>query len=260
VASDEEQKAELKSFIAGIDGFPDWGHADKIRMFAWLQHHLRKKPRFATGDINWCYGTLSFKPTNTTQYLIDMEGRGELLQDKNGYHCEGKFLAKYDQKYGTHSITLNIRQKVKDLINTVPDVAEKDFMNEAEICLLHDAGRATIIMVWNVAFYHLCQFILKHHLAKFNAGYQKHYNKKWLDAKVQNIKAYDDFSVDLKESVVIDICKREQIVNQNVARIFNNRLGDRNSAAHPSTVHVGQLQAEAFIEDIVDNVVLALKV
>jgi hypothetical protein len=115
-------------------------------------------------------------------------------------------------------------------------------------------------MVWNVAFYHLCQFILKHHLARFNAGYQKHYNKKWLDAKVQTIATYDDFSMDLKAPVVVDICKREQIVNQNVAKILNNRLGDRNSAAHPSTIHVGQLQAEAFIEDIVDNVVLALKI
>jgi hypothetical protein len=95
---------------------------------------------------------------------------------------------------------------------------------------------------------------------RFNAGYQKHYNKKWLAAKVQTIATYDDFSVDLKESVVIDICKREQIVNQNVAKILSNRLGDRNSAAHPSYIHVGQLQAEAFIEDIVDNVVLALKI
>jgi len=257
VATNEEQKAELKAFIAGIDGFANWGHADKIRMFAWLQHHLRKQTRFATGDINWCYSTLSYKPSNTAQYLIEMEGRGELLRDKNGYHCEGKFLAKYDQKYGIHSITLNIRQKVKDLINKVPDVAEKDFMVEAEICLRHDAGRATIIMVWNVAFYHLCQFIMKHHLAKFNAGFQTHYNKLWQQAKVQTMATYDDF-LTLKESVVIDICKREQIITQTQFRILEKRLGERNTAAHPNSAHVGQLQAEAFIEDIVDNVVLAL--
>lgn len=187
-----------------------------------------------------------------------MEGK-ELLKDSGGYYCEGGFLTKYDQKYGTHDITLNIRQKVKNLINSVPDVAEKDFMKEAEICLRHDAGRATIIMVWNVAFYHLCQFILKHHLAQFNAGFQKHYSGLWQHAKVKTIVLYDDFSP-LKESVVIDICKRDNIINQNVAKILEKRLGDRNSAAHPSTIHVGQLQAEAFIEDIVDNFILALKI
>ena len=259
MASDVEQKTELKQFIAGIDGFANWSHADKIRIFAWLQHHLRKKDRFATGDINWCYKALSYKPSNTTQYLIDMEGRGELLQDKNGYYGEGKFVAKYDQKYGTHDITLNIRQKVKDLINKVPDVGEKDFMKEAEICLRHDAGRATIIMVWNVAFYHLCQFIMKHGLAKFNAGFQTHYNGLWQHAKVRTMVTYDDV-LTLKESVVIDICKREQIITQTQFKVLEKRLGERNTAAHPNSAKVGQLQAEAFIEDIVDNVVFALVV
>jgi hypothetical protein len=252
----DEQK--LKEFIAGVGGFGDWSHTDKIRMFAWLQHFLFDKPRFATVDITSCYSALSFRPSNTSQLLMGLENK-ELLKDKKGYYAEGKFLAKYNDLYGTHDITLNIRQKVKDLINSVPDVGEKDFMKEAEICLRHDAGRATIIMVWNVAFFHLCQFILKHKLVEFNAAFPKHYPGLWKDAKVKVMTNYDDFST-LKEFVVIDICKREMIVNQNVAKILFGKLDIRNSAAHPSTTHVGQLQAEAFIEDIVDNVVLALKV
>jgi len=249
---------KLKDFIAGVSGFGDWGHTDKIRMFAWLQYFLFKKTRFTTADITWCYNTLSFKPSNTSQYLIGMENK-ELLKDKNGYHAEGKFLAKYNDKFGTHDITLNIRQQVKDLMNQVPDIAEKDFMKEAEICLRHDAGRATIIMVWCVGFYHLCQFILKHKLAEFNAAFQKHYPGLWKDAKVKVMQNYDDFST-LKEFVVIDICKREQIVNQNVAKIFFEKLDKRHSAAHPSTVRIGQLQAENFIDDLVKNVILALPI
>jgi len=250
---------DLQAFIAGISGFQNKGHADMVRMFAWLQHFLRKKSRFTTKDINWCYETLSLKPSNTSQYLIDMEGRGELLKGKGGYYCEGKFLTKYDGLYGTHDITLSIRQQVKDLMSQVPDVAEKDFMKEAEICLHQDAGRATIIMVWCVGFYHLCQFILKHHLAKFNAAFPKHYPGLWKDAKIKVMQNYDDFST-LKEFVVIDICKREQIINQNVAKILFEKLDKRNSAAHPSTVHIGQLQAENFIDELVKNVILALPI
>jgi hypothetical protein len=252
----DEQK--LKDFIVGVSGFGDWGHADKIRMFAWLQHFLFKKTHFATNDITQCYNALSFKPSNTSQYLIGMENK-ELLRNKNGYYAEGKFLARYNEKYGTHDIALTVRQKVKDLINNVPDVSEKDFMREAEICLRHDAGRATMIMVWNVAFYHLCQFIMKHHPAKFNAGFQTHYSGLWQQAKVKTMVTYDDF-LTLKESVVIDICKREQIITQTQFKILDKRLGERNTAAHPNSTKVGQLQAEAFIEDIVDNVVLALTI
>jgi hypothetical protein len=70
---------------------------------------------------------------------------------------------------------------------------------------------------------------------------------------------YDDFS-SLKEFVVIDICKRENIINHNVAKILFEKLDKRNAAAHPSTVKIGQLQAENFIDELVKNVVLALPV
>src|SRR5258708_14971177 len=147
-------------------------------MVGWLQHFLFKKTGFNTADITACYSTLSFKPSNTSQYLIGMENK-ELLKDKNGYHGEGKFLAKYNDNYGTHGITLTIRQQVKDLMHKVPDIAEQDIMKEAEICLHNNAGRGTIIMVWNVAFYHLCQFVLKHRLTDFNSRIPIRYPKKW---------------------------------------------------------------------------------
>ncbi len=121
---------DLKVFVAGVNGFTSMGHADKIRLFAWLQLLLRSKPRFSTGDINWCYSTLSYKPGNTSQFLKSMEGK-ELLKDGGGYYCEGKFRAKYDQKYGEHEITLNVRQMVKDLVNILPELGEQDIMKEA---------------------------------------------------------------------------------------------------------------------------------
>jgi hypothetical protein len=71
---------------------------------------------------------------------------------------------------------------------------------------------------------------------------------------------YDDFAVDLKESEVIDICKRQQTTPDGIAKILVEKLGKRNSAAHRSTVHINQVQAEAFIDDIVANVVLMLKI
>jgi hypothetical protein len=249
---------DLKAFIAGIKGFENKGHADKVRMFAWLQHSLRKKARFATGDINWCYKTLFFQPSNTSQYLKGMEGN-ELLKDKGGYYCEGKFLAKYDGVYGTHDNTLNIRQQVKDLINSVPNIAEKEFMKEAEICLRHDAGRATIIMVWSIGFYHLCQFILAHHLAKFDARIPV-YSKKWKVTDLPIIQKYDDFGDEMSEREVIEVCNSAGIISGDLHKILVKHLGTRNSAAHPSSVRIGQLQAEAFIDDLIKNVILTLPI
>ena len=250
---------ELKAFVAGIDGFGNWSHADKIRMFAWLQHFLRNKNRFSTSDINWCYNTLSFKSTNTSQYLTGMEGK-ELLRDNRGYHCEGKFLAKYNERYATHDITLSVRQMVRDLVNLMPELGEKDIFQEAIKCLKHDAGRATIIMVWNIAFYHLCQFVLKHHLSDFNNRIPIRYSRKWRAADMPLINKYDDFGDEMSEREVIEVCSSAGIINGAMHKVYLAKLDERNSAAHPSTNHVTQVQAEGFIDNLIRNTVLLLKI
>lgn len=251
---------DLEALIDRICGFSGWTHADKIRLFAWAQHAVRKKDRFSTRDINWCFDRLHYNKTNASQYLSDMEARKELLRDGRGLYLERSVRAQYDAKYGEHDITLNIRQIVKELPDKVPDVAEKDFMREALICLTHDAARAAIIMVWNVAFYHLCNYVLRHKLAEFNNTYKVRYQRKWQDAKVQTIVSYDDFSVDLKESEVIEVCRSANIINPNLHKILTEKLGKRNTAAHPSTVRVTQVQAEAFIDELIRNAVVGLPI
>lgn len=251
---------ELRALIAGIGGFASWTHADRIRLFAWAQHAFRKKERFRTADITWCYEALDYSKTNVSQYLSEMEGRKELLRDARGFYLEGRVRADYDSRYGEHEITLNVRRLVKDLPDKVPDVAEKDFMKEALTCLRHGAARAAIIMVWNIAFYHLCNYVLKHKLAEFNRTFQARYPRKWQGASVQTISSYDDFSVDLKESEVLEICKAANIINPNLYKNMSDKLGRRNVAAHPSTAKITQLQAEAFIDELIQNAVLGLPI
>jgi hypothetical protein len=250
---------DLKAFVSGISGFGDWGHADKIRLFAWLQHSLRKKDRFNTGDINWCFDTLSFKKSNTSQYLKEMEGK-EILKDGRGYLCEGKFLAKYEGLYGEHDITLNIRQMVRDLANLMPELGEKDIFQEALTCLRHDAGRAAIIMVWNIAFYHLCQHILLHKLTEFNNRMPVKYPKKWKTTDLPVINRYEDFGDNMSEREVIEVANSAGIITGDMHKVYVEKLGKRNSAAHPSTIHVTQVQAEGYIDDLIRNTVLLLKV
>jgi hypothetical protein len=250
---------DLRSFIAGVSGFAEMGHADKVRMFAWLQHFLFRRDRFNTGEINWCYSTLSYQPSNTSQYLKNMEGK-EFLKDGRGYYCEGRFRAKYDALYGEHEITLNVRQMVKELANLLPELGEQDIFQEALTCLRHDAGRAAIIMVWNMAFYHLCQYVLKHKLADFNNKIPIRFPKKWKAADMPLIKSYNDFGDEMSEREVIEVCNSAGIITGDMHKVYVEKLGKRNSAAHPSTTHMTQVQAEGFIDDLIRNTVLLLKI
>jgi hypothetical protein len=255
------EEDDLKAFIATVAGFAEMGHADKVRLFAWLQHFLRKKDTFVTKDVNWCYERLSYKPGNTSQCLINMEKAGELLGNPtSGYRCEGKFTTKYDDLYKEHDITVSVRQMVKDLEKVIPDIGEKDIFQEALICLRHDAGRAAEIMVWNIAMYHLYQFILTHKLKEFNDRIPVRYSKKWKAADMPLINKYDDFGDEMSEREIIEVASSAGIINGDVFKVYKNRLDQRNSAAHPSTLRVTQVQAEGFIDDLIRNAVLQLKI
>jgi hypothetical protein len=255
-------KQELKSYIDRVGGFSGWIHADKIRFFAWFQHSVRGKPWFVTGDIAACFDAFQYQKPNISQFLKEMEKRKPkvFIRNGNGYALEGKIREEYDRKYLEHEIVLNIRQQVKDLINSIPNIAEKEYMQEAQIVLRHDAGRATIIMVWCIAFYHLGQFILKHHLNVFNNRIPIRYPNAWDASDMPLITKYDDFGDEMTERQVIEVANSANIINKNLHEILAQKLKQRNGAAHPSSVKIGQLQAENYVDDIVKNVILALPI
>lgn len=260
-SSGRDVQSELNALVHGIPAFSSWTHANKIRLFAWFLHTAQKKDRFSSGDIGECYDTLHLeKPTSIPPFLKSMEKRSpkEILRDNDGYLLERRVRQGYDQKYGKRDIAVQVTNLLLELPDRVPDLAEKDFLKEALICYRHGAFRAAIVMCWNLAYFHLCWHILKHGLGQFNQHYPVRYPEKHKKAKVPLIARYDDFSVDLKESEVIEICKSATLITNEEYKILNEKLGRRNSAAHPSSIHISQLQAEAVIDDLVRNIILAL--
>jgi hypothetical protein len=64
----------------------------------------------------------------------------------------------------------------------------------------------------------------------------------------------------MSEREVIDNASSAGIINDGVYKVYKGRLDQRNSAAHPSTLRVTQVQAEGFIDDLIRNAVLQLKI
>lgn len=252
----------LADVMADVPGFSKWSHADKIRFFAWFLHIHGKQERFHSRDIGKCYDELHMgQPSSISPFLAQMEKTKpkELLRDLRGFYLEHSLREKINAKHGQRKITIQVTNMLLDLPAQVPDVAEREFLNEALICYRHGAFRAAIVMTWNLAFDHLLNFILKHHLAAFNTQWPISFPKLHQKARVSLIADRDDFS-ELKESEILTISKSAAIITPDLYRILDEKLGKRNTAAHPSTVGVSQIQAEGVIDDLVNNVVLKLKV
>jgi hypothetical protein len=233
---------------------------EKIKLFAWFLHSQKGMDRFVASDIKGCYRELNLEePSNIGPFLNDMVNRKpkQALKDVRGYYLEGGLRDEYEDKYGHHEITVQVTQLLSDLPSKFPNVVERDFLNEALICYRHGAFRAAIVMCWNLAYDHLLDYVLTKHLAAFNVRLPircPHLAKRGFTAVVTR----DDFS-EIKESEVIDICRSANIITADVYKILDIKLGRRNTAAHPNTIKILQPQADDFISDLVNNVVLALK-
>jgi hypothetical protein len=120
------------------------------------------------------------QPSSTSPFLASMEKKKpkELLRDKGGYCLEHSLRERMTAKYGQRKITVQVTKMLTDLPARVPDVAEREFLDEALICYRSGAFRAAIVMTWNLAFDHLLNFILKHHLAGFNKQWPISYAKR----------------------------------------------------------------------------------
>jgi hypothetical protein len=197
------------------------------------------------------------RPGSFGGYFDNLVKRGDLLKNNSGYRLENKVREALNAEYATREITVQVTQLLFKLPDQIPDLAERTYLNEALICYKHAAFRAAIVMTWNLAYHHLLDYIFRKHLVGFNTRWQVvypgHHSK---GAKA--IAVMDDFA-DLKESEVIKICNSANIITKDVHRILDEKLGRRNSAAHPSSVVIGQLQAEAFIDDLIKNVVVKLQ-
>jgi hypothetical protein len=253
---------ELAELVSAITEFQNWNHPEKIRFFGWFLQSKRAKERFSPADILGCYRQLSLtEPSSIHPFLKSLEGQKpkQILKDAKGYYLEFSLRKAMEEKYGQRTITIQVTQMLADLPSRVPDVSEREFLDEALICYKHKAFRATIVMTWNLAYDHLLSYILKHKLADFNAQWPKSFTKRHAQARVSTVGVREDFG-ELKESEVIAISKSAAIISADVFKVMDEKLDKRNSAAHPSVLHIGQIQAESVIDDLVNNVVLKFHV
>ena len=241
-----------------IPGFIDKSHAEKIKIFGWYLHVHKGMASFKGADIKKCYDTLHFPaPSSFGGYFSNLVISKELLKNASGYRLSASAREKTDALYGNKGYTVKITSLLLKLPEKIPDLTERTYLNEALDCYTARAFRAAIVMTWNLAYYHLCDFILKKHLTAFNARWQisfpGHHRRAML-----SISKMDDFGDKLKESEVLTIAKDGNIISKDVCKILSDKLGKRNSAAHPSSVKIEQLQTDDFIDDLVKNVVLKL--
>lgn len=122
------------------------------------------------------------------------------------------------------------------------------YLAEAVGCFEHKFYRAATVLAWATAYDTFRQWIFDNHLATFNAV-----SGGW--KKPMTIKDVEDFEP-LTERVVIDTSKQAGIIKKEAHKSLIALLDKRNSVAHPTGKLVTPTSTDAYLEEIIDEVLL----
>jgi hypothetical protein len=204
-------------------------------------------------NVDECFRACDLTPPKRTAvYLSEGVGSDNFVKAPRGYKLQRHYREKLAKQLGADHVVMQASAELRRLESKLPAGSKKDFLKETIDCFDTGANRATIVMCWILAIDHLYDFVLAHHLAAFNATLATNADKR---VKVSKIQSRDDFG-DIPEGKFIEFLRSSAIISNDVRKILDQKLGIRNSCAHPSGVAIKPSKVIEFVDDLVENVIL----
>lgn len=248
-------RAALESFVNGLDSFSLWGPKRQIDYFAYFLS-TRGNGDFSVAQIEKCFALAALRPySRVHRYLsenVTKKGGGRYVKTKQGYALERGFRESIQAEIDEEPKRVLLSAALKSLLNSVTDTHENSFLAEALSCYRAKAFRAAILMTWILTIHHLAKHVFTQQLAAFNSVLAKNTDKR---IRISSITTVDDFG-EIPEERLIELCRSAGVLSNDVRKILQEKLGIRNSAAHPSGITVDGHKATEFITDLLNNVVL----
>lgn len=251
-------------FISQFENPANFSKKSLVLIFGYYLRKESAKPEFSVDDIRNCFNQALIRPpanlikvisdqaSGRTSVLIRGTLKGMFSLSIHGMKEVEAALARKPTTQSTLSQFLEIA--VPYLQRSIAKVKEEDrraFLAEAIACIGVQARRATIIMTWVAVIDHLYEYILSKKLVEFNNALAQRRDR---FASIV-ISSKDDF-LDIRELVFIEVTRSAGIITNDVRKILEEKLGIRNTCAHPSTVVIHDTKVVNFIEDLIDNVVV----
>jgi hypothetical protein len=213
------------------------------------------EPSFTATKIAECFKGCDLKPPGRIAPWLSEGLKGKptrFVKVTGGYRLHFSFKQEISAKLGPRRIQMQTSIELRDLEKRFAEGPTKDFLKETIDCFEASANRATIVMCWQLVIDHLNELVLQKHLKAFNDRLALVTDKR---VKVSEVKTRDDFS-DIPENKFIELLRSAGIINNDVRRMLDEKLGVRNTAAHASAVVIRASKAIGFVEDLIENVIL----
>lgn len=243
---------DIHKLIEKTKNFSDLPHKEQIKKIAYFYCLINNVDEFTTKDLRDEFliqkliipsGISSLVPQLTRQKPVSF------LKSKNGYTLHRNLRKEFDLIYNSDKHEIDVSEKLRDLLSKVKSKEQKIFLDEAIKCFEVKSLRASILMTWLLAMDILYEHILNYNLTIFNNAIQTHGKYK----KITILKK-DDFS-DLKESDFIELLRVAKLISNDIRKILDEKLGIRNSAAHPNSIVFDEFKTMGYLKDLIINVI-----
>lgn len=247
----------VADFASQTNGFYRKTLVEQLLILAWYAEAREGRAGVNGAYLRGCFKAAGIDAPDMSVYLPRLAAKKppQLVRDRGAYRLAGQTRRELDRRLGGDVVQVAIAKTLADLPSQIPDLSERSFLAETLACYKAGAFRATTVMAWNLAYDHLTKWVVStpDRLAMLNDGIRRK-----LQGKAVLIATQKDLMT-LSEKTVIECCQTAGLVDKNQAEILFEKLKRRNAAAHPSSISIGQHQANDTISDLVDNVVLALR-
>lgn len=244
---------EFSELIERVDGFNGMPQQQQVKMMAFFYTIVKSTDIFTASDLKSCFINEGLKePSNINREFANLKSSKPpiFLKRKNGYVLERGVKKQLTEAHLGVTKMREISHALRLLPPKLTGSEQRGFLEECLACFEIGAYRSSIVMCWLLTIDTIYEYILVHKINDFNGAIQSHgkYKKILIAAK-------DDFN-DIKESDFIELLRVGKIVTNDVRKILDEKLNFRNSCAHPNSVIIKDNKAIAFIEDLVENVIL----
>lgn len=250
---------EVIEYLQDFPNYNGFSRKSIVKLFAYYLRKQKSLFEFSSKDIQECFIlALMKKPTNMNVILQDLsKGKNspfiEIRKGKYSLSIDGVKEVEEIKKTNPDEFYANFVKDVvpylKRLISQVNDPDRRVFLAEAIACIGVSANRATIILTWIATIDFIHEYIFTKKLADFNAALKRRQDKLSKMVILNKI----DLS-EIKDSMLFEIARSAQIIDNDVKKVLDEKLGIRNSAAHPAEIDFTPSKVIAYIEDLVLNI------
>jgi hypothetical protein len=213
-----------------------------------------EQPSATVKAVRECYEACDLVPPSwlASHFSNGLQKPRRFIKLNGGYRLENGRREEIAKLLGDGQASAQTSAALTGLEAKIPPGQKRAFLHETINCFEARANRAAVVMCWNLAVHHLQDHILADAMrhAAFNAELARNTNTR---VKIKVVTKPDDFT-EIPEGKFLLFCREAKLITSSMFHKLEGRLHERNTAAHPSGVKTTPKAAEAYIEDLVENV------